>query len=316
MTTRGSTANRVPGTPFARRSGTPAARRRAIVGSPVWGYAAALPAGALIVVFFVYPAFIIGSRAFTSWDGIEPPTFNGLDNFAALAGDGDFLTALRNNGLFALFVPVQVLLSLVVAMLIYERTPGWRVFRAIFFLPVVMSPVVIGIVWTAIFNINGPLNLLLEAVGLGDLTTNWLATPLTSLPAMMVVVLWASFGFNMALFLSGLSTLPTVLVDAARVDGAGWWTTLIHVIAPSLRRVTEFVVVLNLITAFAFMLPYVFVMTGGGPGRATFVVEFLIYDEGFTFGKVGYASAISLALFAIVSLLMLVYVRLLGKNDR
>jgi ABC-type sugar transport system permease subunit len=310
-----SVASRIPGTRFGRRPTIPPARRHSIAGSPAWGYAAALPAAVLLAIFFVYPVIIIGLHAFTSWDGIEPATFNGLNNFATLLGDGDFLTALRNNGLFALFVPVQVVLSLVVAMLLYERTPGWRLFRAIFFLPVVMSPVVIGIVWTAIFNVQGPLNLILEAVGLGALRTNWLAAPVTSLPAMMVVVLWASFGFNMSLFLSGLSTLPPVLIDAARVDGAGWWTTLIHVIAPSLRRVIELVVVLNLITAFAFMLPYVFVMTGGGPGRQTFVVEFLIYDEGFTFGNVGYASAISLALFAIVSVLMLVYVRMLGRSD-
>ena len=306
----------IPGTHFSRRQPTPSQRGRgAIAGSPRWGYAAALPATALISVFFLYPVLMIVFHAFTTWDGIEPATLNGLDNFATLLGDGDFWTALRNNGLFALFVPIQVALSLVVAMLIYERTPGWRVFRAIFFLPVVMSPVVIGIVWTAIFNVRGPLNLILEAVGLGDLTTNWLATPVTSLPAMMIVVLWASFGFNMSIFLSGLSTLPPVLIDAARVDGAGWWKTLIHVIAPSLKRVTELVVVLNLITAFAFMLPYVFVMTGGGPGRQTFVVEFLIYDQGFTYGNAGYASAISLALFVIVSALMLVYVRMLGRSD-
>jgi ABC-type sugar transport system permease subunit len=291
----------------------PSRPRSAIAGSAAWGYAAALPALVLMVVFFLAPVVNIALHAFTEWDGIDPAQFNGLNNFAELLADGNFLTALRNNALYAAFVPVQVALSLIVAMLIYERTPGWRFFRAIFFLPVVMSPIVIGIVWTAILNIHGPLNVVLHALGLEG--RNWLDTPATSIPAIMIVVLWATFGFNMILFLAGLSTLSPTLIDAARVDGAGWWTTLVRIIAPSLRRVIELVVVLNLITAFAFMLPYVYVMTGGGPGRETFVVELLIYDEGFTFGHVGYASAISLALFAIVSILMLGYIRLLGRSQ-
>jgi multiple sugar transport system permease protein/raffinose/stachyose/melibiose transport system permease protein len=285
------------------------------LGARWWGYALALPALVLMVVFFLYPVWNIASHAFTKWDGIDPARFTGLDNLVELFRDGDFFTAVRNNVLFALFVPVQVVFSLVVAVLIHEHTPGWRLFRGVFFLPVVMSPVVIGIVWTAIFALHGPLNVALEGVGLGDLATNWLAQPSTSIPAIMVVVLWATFGFNMMLFLSGLSTMSPLLIDAARVDGAGWWSTLRHVIVPSLRRVLELVVVLNLIAAFAYMLPYVFVMTGGGPGRETYVVELLIYDEGFTFGHLGYASAISLALFLMVGGLMLLYVRRLGRAE-
>jgi multiple sugar transport system permease protein len=298
----------------ARRPSTERSRHRsAIAGSAAWGYVAAVPALVLIVVFFLAPVVNIAIHAFTVWNGIDPPKFNGLDNVATLLADSDFLTAVRNNLLYAAFVPIQVSLSLVVAMLIYERPPGWRLYRAVFFVPVVMSPIVIGIVWTAILSIHGPLNAVLGALGIEG--RNWLDTPLTSIPSIMVVVLWASFGFNMILFLAGLSTLSPALIDAAKVDGAGWWTTLRHIVVPSLRRVLELVFVLNLITAFAFMLPYVFVMTGGGPGRETFVVELLIYDEGFTFGNVGYASAISLTLFAIVSVLMFGYIRILGRSQ-
>ena len=101
----------------------------------------------------------------------------GFDNFVALVRDKDFLTALRNNAIYAAFVPIQVALSFIVAVLIHEHTPGWRLFRAVFFLPVVMSPVVIGIVWTAILNIRGPLNGALAALGLGDLAHDWLGRP-------------------------------------------------------------------------------------------------------------------------------------------
>jgi multiple sugar transport system permease protein len=272
-----------------------------------------VPALALMVIFFLYPFGVIAYHAFTEWDGITAAHFTGLDNFRQLINDQIFQIALRNNALFALFVPVQVAVSLIVAVLIYERTPGWRVFRIVFFLPVVMSPIVIGLMWTAIFDLHGPINAILGSLGLSGLEQNWLGSSSTSIPAIMLVVLWATFGFNMMIYLAGLSALSPSLLDAAKVDGAGWWATLRYVIAPSLRRVTELVFVLNLITAFAYMLPFIFVMTGGGPGYDTYVTEYLIYDEGFNYGHLGYASAISLALFAIVSVLMFAYIRLLRR---
>jgi ABC-type sugar transport system permease subunit len=174
---------------------------------------------------------------------------------------------------------------------------------------------VIGLMWTAIFDLHGPLNSALDAVGLTGVSRDWLGDPSTSIPAIMLVVLWATFGFNITIFLAGLSAMSPALLDAARVDGAGWWASLRHVILPSQRRVTELVVVLNLITSFAYMLPFVYVMTGGGPGYDTYVGELVIYDEGFNFGDLGYASAVSLALFLVVSLLMLAYVRTLKRAE-
>jgi ABC-type sugar transport system permease subunit len=285
-------------------------------GRPAWAVVCAGPALVLLGVFFVYPFAVIVYHAFTSWDGIAPSEWTGLQNFKDLFGDDAFWKGLRNNALFALVVPLQVAVSLMLAVLIYERTPGWRFFRGVFFVPVVMSPIVIGLVWTAIFDLHGPINEILDALGLTGVSRDWLGDASTSIPAIMIVVLWATFGFNMMLFLAGLSSLPTVLLDAARVDGAGWWATLWHVIVPSLRRVIELVVVLNLITAFAYMLPFVFVMTGGGPGFDTYVSELLIYDEAFNYGNLGYASAISLALFVVVSGLMLAYIRLLARTER
>jgi multiple sugar transport system permease protein len=273
------------------------------------------PALVLLVVFFLYPFCVIVLHSFTEWDGIAPSHWIGLQNFKDLAQDPAFKTGLKNNFLFAAAVPIQVAVSLMIAVLIYERTPGWKLFRGIFFLPVVMSPIVIGLVWTAIFDLNGPLNGALDAVGLDGVSRDWLGQASTSIPAIMIVVLWATFGFNMTIFLAGLSAMSPSLLDAARVDGAGWWATLWHVVVPSLRRVIELVFVLNLITAFAYMLPFIFVMTGGGPGYDTYVGELLVYDEGFNFGNLGYASAVSLALFAVVSVLMFAYIRLLRRSE-
>jgi raffinose/stachyose/melibiose transport system permease protein len=292
-------------------SGSPAA----LAGGRLWALAFAGPALGVLAVFFLYPFVVIAIHAFTEWDGISPATFTGLENFKNLLADDAFWGSLKNNALFALVVPVQVAIALVLAVLIYERTPGWKLFRGVFFIPVVMSPVVIGLVWTAIFDLHGPLNGILDAVGLDGVSRDWLGDASTSIPAIMLVVLWATFGFNITIFLAGLSAMSPILLDAARVDGAGWWSTLWRVIVPSQRRVIELVTVLNLITAFAYMLPFVFVMTGGGPGYDTYVGELLIYDEGFNYGNLGYASAISLALFVVVSGLMLAYIRLLKRRE-
>jgi ABC-type sugar transport system permease subunit len=286
-----------------------------IEGGRLWALAFGVPAVALLVLFFLYPFAVIVFHSFTEWDGIGPSEWIGLENFSRLLDDEALRVALKNNALFALAVPIQVAFSLVVAVLIYERTPGWKVWRAIFFLPVVMSPIVIGLMWTAIFDVDGPLNALLDSIGLDGISRDWLAKSETSIPAIMLVVLWSTFGFNMTIFLAGLSSMSSTLLDAAKVDGAGWWSTLRHVIVPSQRRVIELVFVLNLITAFSYMLPFVFVMTGGGPGRDTYVTELLIYDEGFNFGHLGYASALSVVLFAVVSLLMVAYIRLLRRQE-
>jgi multiple sugar transport system permease protein len=304
--------SRKPRTSSKSSFGSPAA----VSGAGLWALACILPALALVGVFFIYPFGVIVYHAFTTWDGIAPSHFTGLTNFRELWSDTEFRQALRNNAIFALAVPVQVAISLVLAVLIYERTPGWRLFRAIFFLPVVMSPIVIGLMWTAIFDLHGPLNVILEDIGFSDLTRTWLGDSSTSIPAIMLVVLWATFGFNVTIFLAGLSAMSPVLLDAARVDGGGWWSSLRHVVIPSQRRVTELVVVLNLITSFAYMLPFIYVMTGGGPGYETYVGELVIYDEGFNYGDLGYASAVSLALFVVVSFLMLAYVRILKRSDR
>ena len=285
------------------------------IGGRLWAPVLVLPALALIVGFFLYPFGVIVFHAFTEWDGIAPARFNGLDNFRLLWEDTQLRVSLRNNFLFAAVVPLQVAVSLVVAALVYEQTPGWRIFRAVFFLPVCMSPVVIGLMWSAIFDLDGPINAILGGIGLSGLEHDWLGSATTAIPAIMIVVLWATFGFNMTIFLAGMSAMSPGLIDAARVDGAGWWATLWFVVVPSLRRVIELVFVLNLIIAFAFMLPYIFVMTGGGPGYDTSVTEYLIYYDGFLYGKLGYASAMSLMLFAIVSVLMFAYVRMLQRRD-
>jgi multiple sugar transport system permease protein len=285
-------------------------------GEAWWGPLYALPAVAVVVAFIGYPALSIAYHAFTRWNGYTAPVWVGLQNFQFLLADPQFFIALRNNFLFAVSVPIQLVVPLVLAFLIHERIPGWRFYRWTYFLPAVYSTVVVGLLAKILLDVDGPLNEALGSLGLHGLQLNWLLTAQTSIPAILLVVVWANFGYNVVLYLAGMSAIAPDLPDAARIDGAGSWGVLRHVYVPGLRRVMEIVLVTNTITAFAYMFTYVFTITNGGPGFQTYVTEFLIYNNAFTFQRMGYASAMGFALTLVISVLGYLYIRALtgGKE--
>src|SRR5205807_5050540 len=138
----------------------------------------------------------------------------------------------------------------------------------------------------------------------------------TSVPLILLVVIWANVGYNVLLYLAGMSAIDPSLEEAARIDGAGWLRVLRHVILPDLRRVMEIVVVVNTITAFAFMFTYIFTITNGGPGYDTYVSEFYIYNQAFTNQNMGYAAAIGVMLVLIVLAIGLFQIRILTREAR
>jgi multiple sugar transport system permease protein len=265
----------------------------------------------MVVVFIGYPAVSMAYHAFTSWNGYSSPTWVGIDNFRFLFQDPQFFLALRNNFLFAVSVPIQLVVPLVLAFLINEGIRGWRFYRWTYFLPAVYSTVVVGLLAKIILDYYGPLNEMLGAAGLQSLQQDWLLHTNFSIPAILVVLLWANFGYNVVMYLAGMSGIAPDLPDAARIDGAGPWQLLRHVYVPSLRRVMEIVLVTNTITAFAYMFTYIYTITNGGPGFETYVTEFLIYNNAFTFQRMGYASAMGLVLTLVISVLGYFYIRAL-----
>jgi ABC-type sugar transport system permease subunit len=266
-----------------------------------WGYVYTLPALIVLAVFVIYPFLSIIAHAFTRWDGYSDPTFIGLRNFQFLFADQTFVAALRNNIFFALSVPIQLTLPLGLAFLIHQRIPGWRFFRWTYFLPAIYSTVVLGIIARLVLQTNGPLNSVLADVNLGGLVRDWLGDSSTALPAILVVFIWAQFGYNVVLYLAGMSGIDPQLPEAARLDGANQLQVLRHVFVPGLRRVMEIVLVTSTLNAFAYMFTYVFTITNGGPGFSTFVVEFDIYNNAFAFQNMGYACAMGLALTVLIA---------------
>jgi ABC-type sugar transport system permease subunit len=265
----------------------------------------------VLLAFIGYPFLSIVTHAFTRWKGYGEPLWTGLRNFEFLLTDEVFWGALANNAFFALSVPFQLAVPLVLAFLIHERIPGWRIYRWTYFLPAVYSTVVIGVLARLVLQVDGPLNELLRTLGLGGFQREWLGSAATALPAILLVLLWANFGYNVVMYLAGMSGIDPQLPEAARIDGANGWQVLRHVYVPGLRRVMEIVLVTSTITAFAWMFTYVFTITNGGPGFSTYVVEFAIYTNAFGLQRMGYASAIGLLLVLAISVLGFIQIRLL-----
>ncbi len=273
------------------------------------GIAFALPVILLELAFLVVPIVQAVYYSFTSWDGFTAP-WVGLANYQRLFGDTTFWRVVLNNLFLLASVPLAILLPLLVAYLLNEHVLGWRFFRSAYFLPTAISWVVIGMVSIRVFADEGILNHLLAAVGLGSIQLSLLGGELSAMLAVIITFIWSVFGTNTIIFITGMATLDRDIYEAARVDGAGSFTTFRLITIPMLMRFLQFAFILTLITAFTALFSLIFVMTGGGPGYGTTTLEFYVYQQGFTVGVFGYGAAIGIVLFVVVFAISLAQLRL------
>jgi ABC-type sugar transport system permease subunit len=280
------------------------------------GYLFLAPAVLLVLVFRAVPAASAVWHSFTRWDGITAPRYVGLANFVQLLGDKVFWASVGHNLVIVLSIPLWMVVSLVLALLIHEETFGWRFFRAAYFLPSVLSPVIIGLLFSALLGQQGPVNGALRAVGLGALVTDWLGTGGTALPVLILIILWGVFGHGVIVFLAGLAAVPREIFEAARLDGATGWRYLWHIVVPSLQHIIEFWGVNLVIWSFTCLFGFIYVTTSGGPGYATLLVDYQVYLQAFEAHRMGYACAIGTALFLMVFGLILLQIRFMaGRED-
>lgn len=224
------------------------------------------------------------------------------ERFLIAAGDPTFWRGLTNNFYFALVVvPVQSAFALLLAVLVNQNIRGVNLFRALYFMPVVVPMVVVAVIWFFLYNPGvGTINAFLKAVSLGRLGPfNWLGDPRLAFPSIMVLSIWQGVGFQMVIFLAGLQEIPAELYEAAEVDGCNEVQKFFYVTLPQLRNTTIFVVVATTILAFQ-LFTQVHVMTGGGPGEATMTTILHAVREGRYQLRAGYASAITVVFFLIV----------------
>lgn len=266
-----------------------------------WGKIFVAPALAFIIAFMLIPIISVFALSVTSWDGLGEIKFNGLANFQSIFADKNFWQVLKNNFIFMFIgTPIWTVTPLVIAALLYEEIKGFSFFRSVFLFPTVLSASVVGIIFKSFFSLNGPINTLFKNIGLESLAIDWLGKGSTSIPLIVNIINWAGFGSATLIFLAGMSAIDPSVHESALLDGAGWWTRFFKITLPMIFNVAMFVIILNVISSFTSLFNYVFVMTNGGPGYESTVMEFLIYLKAFRSNQFGYACALSVILFVVI----------------
>lgn len=269
-----------------------------------------LPALILLALFVVWPLVRAALWSFTNADLLEPARkqWTGWNNYAGLIADAQFRQAFGNTALFALLVvPVQVTLAFLLALWVNRPEPAWRWLRSVFFVPTIVSMPVLAVLWTMLYQPAqgaemGLINSAMDLLGLP--TRAWLHDPHWALPALAFMSLWQGVGLQMMIFLAGLQSVPVELLEAARLDGAGAFRRVVHVIIPALRNTIIFVITVTTILAFRlFVQPYL--MTHGGPANHTRSLIQSIYEMTFLGQELGRACAAAFLFLAWVALLTL-----------
>jgi multiple sugar transport system permease protein len=303
--------------------------RRASLGDRIWAarwsYVYVAPMMVLLLVFIVYPIGASLGYTFYRWNGIgDPSDFVGLENFRKIVDDSIFWGAVRHTFLYvAIVVPVQLVLALALALVLNQKRLRFASFyRAMFFLPVVTSAAVIGVVIQLLFsNFGDVMNNILLDLHLTDRYIDWLGDPRFAMGIIIVVGIWHTLGYNLIYFLAGLQTIPEELYEAARLDGAGPLASFRYITIPMLRSVGVVILLLALVGSFQ-VFDMVQVLTNGGPFFATEVVNTYIYHLAFGGSggadpDVGLASAASFfygVLLIVVSVVQVVVLRSLVRR--
>ncbi|MCC6456262.1 MAG: sugar ABC transporter permease [Caldilineaceae bacterium] len=273
------------------------------------GYLFVGPAVILLIVFSIISIGISLYLSFFDYDIISRGgPFVGLGNYReALFKDELFWTALLNTALYALgVVPGITIFAFLLAFAGHRVMYGKGVFRTIYFLPSITPLVVISLVWVWLYSPQGMFNQMLARIGVSG--PNWLMEPQTSLISVIIMSIWVHVGYYVVIYLAGLADIPRDFYDAAKVDGANTWQEIIYITVPLLRNVTLFVTVTLAIGAFQ-VFTQIYIMTLGGPGSATTSMQLLIFRQGFQYFRMGYASALSWLLFAVIFVLVAIQLR-------
>lgn len=301
----------------ARRESKKAVRGRAPSDPrPGTAYLWIAPAVIVYTLFALLPMIHTLWLSFFNWDGVSPGTWTGLGNYTAIFSDPQLrATFLHPLVMIAFYCVVPTVAALgVTGMVIRVRIHGLTAYRALLFLPQIIATVAIALAWRNMFDLGGPLNGMLRAVGLGSLAQEWLGSFTWALYALGIIGTWITFGFCFVLFCAGAQKIPRELFDAARVDGASAWREFRVVTMPGLRREIFFAIIITMISALrTFDINYV--LTQGGPGLSTSVPSYAVYQQAFVFGNVGRAAAFGVALTVIILLIIIPLSRLRGRED-
>jgi len=287
------------------------------VAPPLWkqprkwiaGPLFAFPAVFLIIIFSIISIAVSLYISFLDYDVIsEVSPFVGFANYREVLKSDLVWVALKNTTMYVVgVVPGITIGGFILALIGHKVRRGKTFFRTVYFLPSITPMVVVALVWMWLYSPRGMLNDILSAIGIAG--PNWLFDKHWAMPSVIIMSIWQTVGYYVVIYLAGLADIPQDFYDAARVDGANWWQEILYVTLPLLRNVTQFVTVTLGIAAFQ-VFTQVYIMTNGGPGSATTVMQFLIFRNGFEYFRMGYAAAMSWLLFVVIFALAMLQLRI------
>ncbi|MGN1153468.1 MAG: carbohydrate ABC transporter permease [Candidatus Gastranaerophilaceae bacterium] len=259
-----------------------------------------LPAVLGTFIFIIIPVLFSFTLSFFEWDLLSPMKFVGIQNYKDVFTDSTFLQVLSNTFVFAISTTIfAVIIPLVLACVLNSKIRGSNFYKTAYFLPFITPMIVIAIVWQWVFDPNiGLLNQVLH------LHLKWLYDTRYAMPALIAVSVWKLIGYNMIIFLSGLSTINQEVLESAKIDGANAFQAFKNVTVPLLMPTIFFVIVITSISSFQ-VFDLIYIMTEGGPDNSTMVLVYSIYKYAFEYFEAGKASAIAYILFAIIFVLVL-----------
>lgn len=276
-----------------------------------WGIVFILPQLISLICLGIIPVIIAFVLSFYEWNGFGTPVWTGLSNFQSVFADPDTFIAIKNTFLYAIiYVPCSIVLALGLALLL-NKAWGKTFYRAVFFMPQIVTSVAIAVVWSWIYQPQfGILNMVLEMFGIEG--QEWLRNPDTAMGAVIVMSIWWGLGYNVVLFLAGLQNVSRTYIDAAKIDGANEKDVFFHITIPLISPTTLLVTITTMINAFQ-VFDQMFLLTSGGPAKKTYTLAIHIYQTAFKQYELGKASAIALIMFVIVVVISAVQFRLSNK---
>ncbi len=250
-----------------------------------------------LIVFSYIPIITNFMLSFTNYNGVSTPTFIGLDNYIRLFTDPQYIQMFKNCLWYMVMSIPQLIFSFALAIFVNGKFRGLQLFKGIAILPYLLNGVIVSTIFIIFFNNTGTLNMILEAIGLGGLTTNWLQNLDTVNPAIASISIWRYYGMNFIMFFGALQTIPKDLYEAAAIDGCNKWQEIRYIAIPAIKKVLYINLILSISGSIqVFELPYI--MMNGGNGTITPVIQ--IQQSAFQDDRIGFAAALSMLVFVIV----------------
>jgi multiple sugar transport system permease protein len=270
----------------------------------------------IIIISFIrlYPMIAAIYRSFTNWDGLYRNDWVGLKNYIDIFTNSPFWTLLRNNMVMLISVPLQVVIGLIVAVLLYEEVAGWRFFRAIIYVPQIISAVTIGFLFRIAFGLDGPINIVLRKIGLGFLAIEWLGNTATALFVLVLCLTWFSIGWQAIVILGGMSKISPSVFEAAKLDGANFWQRTFYIVVPMISRTIEYAVIMSMVWTFTSIFAFIYSITNGGPGYETSTIDYMIYTKFYqASSNYGFACGLAVILLIIILIFTIAEMRFTNK---